>query len=176
MVGDPLDPATQVGSLISDDHLEKVLAAVRRGQEQGATLLTGGERRTDGSLANGRFVTPAVFSGVSDDSDLACDEIFGPVASVFSFEDEDEAVHRANTTPYGLGAGVITADLARAHRVAARLEAGLVWINTYNLTPVELPFGGVKASGLGRENGWAGLEAVTRLKTVMIESGPVEGL
>ncbi len=173
VVGDPLDPATQVGSLISDEHLDKVLAAVRRGQEQGAQLLIGGQRVTDGAMADGRFVTPAVFAGVADDSDLACQEIFGPVASVMSFVDEAEAVRRANATPYGLGAGVITRDLDRAHRVAAQLDAGVVWVNTYNVTPVELPFGGVKASGLGRENGWAGLDAVTRIKTVMVESAPL---
>ena len=176
VVGDPLDPATQVGSLISDEHLDKVLSAVRRGQDQGARLLTGGQRVTDGSMADGRFVTPAVFAGVADDSELACQEIFGPVASVMSFDDEAEAVRRANATPYGLGAGVITRDLDRAHRVAAQLDAGLVWINTYNVTPVELPFGGVKASGLGRENGWAGLDAVTRIKTVMVESAPLGSL
>ena len=176
MVGDPLDPATQVGSLISDEHLDKVLAAVRRGQEQGARLLTGGQRVTDGALADGRFVTPAVFAGVDDDSELACEEIFGPVASVLSFGRRGRGAPRANATPYGLAAGVITRDLDRAHRVAARLDAGLVWVNTYNVTPVELPFGGVKASGLGRENGWAGLDAVTRIKTVMVESAPLDGL
>jgi betaine-aldehyde dehydrogenase len=113
---------------------------------------------------------------VPDDSELSCQEVFGPVAAVFAFESEAEAVRRANATPYGLAAGVITRDLDRAHRVASQLDAGVVWVNTYNVTPVELPFGGVKASGLGRENGWAGLEAMTRVKTVMVESGPLEGL
>ena len=176
VVGDPLDPATQVGSLISDAHLAKVLAAIRRGQEQGAVLVTGGEHLVDGALSRGRFISPAVFDRVADDSDLACDEIFGPVASVLGFRSEHEVVQRANASPYGLGAGVMTRDLDRAHRVAAALDAGLVWVNTYNVTPVELPFGGVKASGLGRENGWAGLEAVTRIKTVMVESAPLDGL
>lgn len=176
VVGDPLDPATQVGSLISDEHLTKVLTAVVRAQEQGARLRTGGTRRADGPLSKGRFVAPAVVDQVADDSELACQEVFGPVAAVFSFDSEEEAVRRANATPYGLGAGLMTRDLDRAHRVAAQLDAGVVWINTYNVTPVELPFGGVKASGLGRENGWAGIEAMTRVKTVMVESGPLEGL
>lgn len=176
VVGDPLDPATQVGSLISDEHLSKVLGAVQRAVEQGARLRTGGTRVTDGALAAGRFVSPAVFDGVPDDSELSCQEVFGPVAAVFSFGSEAEAVRRANATPYGLAAGVMTRDLDRAHRVASHLDAGVVWINTYNVTPVELPFGGVKASGLGRENGWAGLEAMTRVKTVMVESAPLEGL
>lgn len=176
VVGDPLDPATQVGSLISDEHLDKVLHAVRSGVDEGATLRCGGGRRTDGALAKGRFVDPAVFTDVSDDMAIAREEIFGPVASVFSFDDDDEVVQRANATPYGLSAGIITSDVDRAHRLSRVLDAGVVWVNTYNVTPVEVPFGGVKASGLGRENGWAGLEAVTRVKTVLLESGPLEGL
>ena len=176
VVGDPLDPATQVGSLISDDHLAKVLAAIDAGVAGGARLVIGGRRRSDGSLARGRFVEPTVFAEVADDSRLACEEIFGPVASVMRVEDDDEALRRANATPYGLAAGVVTADLDAAHRLAAQLDAGLVWVNTYNVTPVEVPFGGIRASGLGRENGWAGLHDVTRTKTVMIESGPLEGL
>ena len=138
--------------------------------------MVGGRRRSDGSLARGRFVEPTVFAEVADHSRLACEEIFGPVASVMRVEDDDEALRRANATPYGLAAGVVTADLDAAHRLAAQLDAGLVWVNTYNVTPVEVPFGGIRASGLGRENGWAGLHDVTRTKTVMIESGPLEGL
>ena len=104
---------------------------------------------------------------------IAREEIFGPVMSVLAFDGEDEAVARANATPYGLAAGVFTRDLARAHRVIARLDAGTTWINAYNLTPVEAPFGGVKASGLGRENGRAALEHWTRVKSVYVGTGPV---
>ena len=105
---------------------------------------------------------------------IAREEIFGPVACVLDFDDEDEAVARANATAFGLAAGVFTRDLARAHRVTARLDAGTTWINAYNLTPVEAPFGGVKASGLGRENGRAALEHWSRVKSVYVATGPVE--
>lgn len=176
VVGDPNDPATQVGSLISDAHLDKVLSAIASGRSAGATVVTGGGRLTDGPLARGRFVEPTVFTGVTDDMAIATDEIFGPVASVLSFGDDDEVVARANACAYGLAAGVITTDLARAHTLAAGLDAGVVWINTYNVTPVEVPFGGVAASGIGRENGLAGLDAVTRIKTVIIDAAPLEGL
>lgn len=172
VVGDPLDPATQVGSLISDDHLDKVLGAVAAGREQGAVVACGGRRVTAGGLDRGRFVEPTVFTSVTDDMVIATEEIFGPVASVFSFATDDEAVERANASAYGLAAGVITTDLTRAHQLAASLEAGVVWVNTYNVTPVEVPFGGVRASGFGRENGIAGLDAVTRVKTVMVASEP----
>jgi len=165
-----------VGSLISDDHLQKVMAAVAAGSAQGAHIAFGGQRLTTGNLARGRFVQPTVFTSVTDDMSIATDEIFGPVASVFSFASDDEALARANASAYGLAAGVITSDLTRAHRLAGALEAGVVWINTYNLTPVEVPFGGVRASGFGRENGLAGLEAVTRIKTVMVASEAPGGL
>jgi betaine-aldehyde dehydrogenase len=173
-IGDPLDPATQVGALISEAHLQKVLAAVARGRADGARLLAGGERvRVQGCEA-GAFVAPTIFEAAGDDLPLVCEEIFGPVMTLLTFEDEAEVVARANATPYGLAAGVFTRDLACAHRVAARLDAGVVWINTYNVTPVEMPFGGMKLSGLGRENGKAALEAHTQVKSVYVALGDVE--
>jgi betaine-aldehyde dehydrogenase len=167
-VGDPLDPATQVGSLISAEHLQKVLGYIARGRGQGARLVTGGARVTSGDLANGFFVAPTVFDGCHDDMDVVREEIFGPVMTVLEFEAEDEVIARANATPFGLAAGVFTNDLTRAHRVIARLQAGTCWINHYNVTPVELPFGGVKMSGLGRENGRAAIEHYTQLKSVYV--------
>ncbi|GAB4067210.1 betaine-aldehyde dehydrogenase [Ancylobacter sonchi] len=174
VVGDPLDPATQVGALISPPHMEKVLSYIARGRASGARLLTGGYRVIEGGLDRGCFVAPTVFDGCRDDMAIVREEIFGPVMAVLSFEDESEVVARANDTRFGLAAGVFTRDLARAHRVIARLEAGTCWINHYNVTPIELPFGGVKQSGLGRENGKAAVEHYTQLKSVYVNLGPVE--
>jgi betaine-aldehyde dehydrogenase len=173
-IGDPMDPATQVGSLISREHMEMVLAYIERGRAEGARVLVGGRRRTEGTLAKGFFVEPTVFDGCRDDMGIVREEIFGPVMSVLEFEDEDEAVARANATEFGLSAGVFTNDLNRAHRVIARLEAGTCWINHYNVTPIELPFGGVKLSGLGRENGRAAMEHYTQLKSVYVAKGDID--
>jgi betaine-aldehyde dehydrogenase len=173
-VGDPLDPETQVGSLISAEHLDKVLGYIARGRAQGARLLCGGSRLTEGALARGFFVTPTVFDGCRDDMDIVRQEIFGPVMAVLQFSDEEEVVARANDTEFGLSAAVFTHDLTRAHRVIARLQAGTCWINHYNVTPVELPFGGVKLSGLGRENGRAAIEHYTQLKSVYVAMRDVE--
>jgi betaine-aldehyde dehydrogenase len=173
-VGDPMDPTTQVGALISAEHMEKVLGFIARGRAQGARLLTGGARVTSGDLANGCFVAPTVFDGCHDDMDIVRQEIFGPVMSVLEFADEEEVIARANATEFGLAAGVFTNDLTRAHRVIAQLQAGTCWINHYNITPVELPFGGVKMSGLGRENGRAAIEHYTQLKSVYVAMGDIE--
>lgn len=174
VVGDPKDPATHVGAMISAAHMDKVMDYVARGKAAGATLLTGGERLSGGQFDRGAFMRPTIFADVSDDMLIAQDEIFGPVMSVFDFDDEDEVVARANATEFGLAAGLMTRDLSRAHRVAAALQAGTVWVNTYNLTPIEMPFGGVKQSGLGRENGHAAVEFYTRSKSVHVGLGPVE--
>jgi betaine-aldehyde dehydrogenase len=173
-IGDPLDPATQVGALISEDHMGKVLTYIARGKAEGARLVSGGHRVTSGDLANGFFVAPTVFDECHDDMAIVREEIFGPVMSVLEFEDEEEVIARANSTEFGLAAGVFTNDLTRAHRVIARLQAGTCWINHYNVTPIELPFGGVKLSGLGRENGRAAIEHYTQLKSVYVAMGDVE--
>ena len=174
VIGDPVDPRTQVGALISEAHMQRVLAYIARGRAEGARLLVGGERVTAGDLANGFFVAPAVFDACHDDMTIVREEIFGPVMSVLEFDDEEEVIERANATEFGLAAAVFTNDLTRAHRVIARLQAGTCWINHYNITPVELPFGGVKMSGLGRENGRAALEHYTQLKSVYVALGDVE--
>jgi betaine-aldehyde dehydrogenase len=172
-VGDPLDPATQVGALISAEHMQKVLGFIARGRAQGARLVAGGGRLTAGELADGFFVAPTVFDACHDDMDIVRLEIFGPVMSVLEFEREDEVIARANATEFGLAAGVFTNDLTRAHRVIAQLQAGTCWINHYNVTPIELPFGGVKMSGLGRENGRAAIEHYTQLKSVYVALGDI---
>ena len=174
IVGDPLDPRTQVGALISEGHTEKVLGFIARGRAQGARVVTGGGRVTSGALSRGCFVAPTVFDQCHDDMDIVRREIFGPVMSVLEFDDEDEVIARANATEFGLSAGVFTRDLTRAHRVIAQLQAGTCWINHYNVTPVELPFGGVKMSGLGRENGRAAIEHYTQLKSVYVAMSDIE--
>jgi betaine-aldehyde dehydrogenase len=173
-VGDPLDPDTQVGALISAEHMQKVLGLIARGRAQGARLISGGARITHGALGRGCFVAPTIFDACHDDMDIVRQEIFGPVMSVLEFESEAEVLARANATEFGLAAGVFTNDLTRAHRVIAQLEAGTCWINHYNVTPIELPFGGVKLSGLGRENGRAALEHYTQLKSVYVAMADVE--
>jgi len=173
-VGDPLDPETQVGALISAEHMQKVLGLIARGRAQGARLISGGTRITHGALGRGCFVAPTIFDACHDDMDIVRQEIFGPVMSVLEFESEAEVLARANATEFGLAAGVFTNDLTRAHRVIAQLEAGTCWINHYNVTPIELPFGGVKLSGLGRENGRAALEHYTQLKSVYVAMADVE--
>jgi len=173
-LGDPQDPATQMGPLISADHLGKVLAFVERGEAEGGELLTGGRRLTEAPLDRGFFIRPAVFDGCRDDMTIVQEEVFGPLLSVLSFDGDDEVIARANATPFGLAAGVMTRDISRAHRAAAALEAGVVWINSYNMTPVAMPFGGSKQSGIGRENGLAALDFYTERKSVYVNLGRVE--
>ncbi len=169
-LGDPLDEATQMGPLVSAAQMEKVLGYIEGARAEGARLVTGGQRLN----RPGYYVAPTVFADVADEMTIAREEVFGPVMSVLDFDDEDEVVTRANATEFGLSAGVFTHDLTRAHRVIGRLQAGTCWINTYNLTPVEAPFGGVKLSGVGRENGQAAIEHYTQLKTVYVGMGPVD--
>jgi betaine-aldehyde dehydrogenase len=174
VVGDPLDPKTEIGALISKEHMEKVLGFIERGKAEGARLLAGGRRLDQGALASGNFVAPTIFDGCADEMAIVREEIFGPVMAVLSFATEEEVIARANATEYGLAAGLFTRDLARAHRVIARLEAGTCWINHYNVTPIELPFGGAKRSGLGRENGKAAIEHYSQLKSVYVALAPVQ--
>lgn len=170
-LGDPRDPATQMGPVVNAAQMEKVLGYIEIGKKEGARLITGGGRAGPNT---GCFVAPTVFADVTDSMTIACEEIFGPVMAVLDFDDEDEVVARANATEFGLSAGVFTGDLARGHRVVAALEAGTCWINAYNLTPVETPFGGSKQSGVGRENSKAAIEHYTQVKSVYVNLGDVE--
>lgn len=174
VVGDPRRQETQVGALISAGHLDKVLGYIDAGRRAGASILCGGGRAEVPSLPGGFFVQPTIFDGCTDGMSIVREEIFGPVAALLSFQDEDEVIARANQTPYGLAAGLFTKDLARAHRVAHRLEAGICWINNYNITPIEIPLGGTKQSGIGQENSLATLEHYTELKTIYVELSKVE--
>ncbi len=173
-IGDPLDPETHVGALISAEHRDRVLGYIESGKAAGAKILCGGAAPPEPELAAGFFVEPTVFDGCSDDMQIVKEEIFGPVMAVLGFETEDEVVARANDTTYGLAAGVFTRDIQRAHRVVAQLEAGTCWINNYNITPIEMPFGGTKQSGIGRENSLTTLNHYTQLKSVYVEMGDVE--
>ena len=173
-VGDPLDPETTVGSLISREHLDKVMEYIETGKDEGAELVIGGTRAEAPGLGAGNFVMPTVFDRCNDDMTIVKDEIFGPVMAVLTFDNEDDAIARANATDFGLAAGVFTSDLTRGHRVVALLEAGTCWINNYNITPIEVPFGGYKHSGLGRENSLAAIEHYTQRKSVYVEMGDVE--
>jgi betaine-aldehyde dehydrogenase len=172
-IGDPLDPETQMGPLINAAQHEKVLGYIAIGAQEGATLATGGGRPSLQGFEGGYFVEPTIFTGVTDDMRIAREEIFGPVMSVLSFETEDEVIARANDTEFGLAAGVFTRDIKRGHRVIGELQAGTCWINAYNLTPVEIPFGGVKQSGIGRENALAALSHYSQIKSVYVEMGDV---
>lgn len=169
-VGMPLDPATHMGPQAHRQQLDKTLSYVAIGQEEGAELVCGGARIEREGLANGFFVEPTVFAGVTSQMRIAQEEIFGPVAAIMPFDDEDEAVAIANATPYGLAAGLWSGDTGKAHRVAARIEAGMVWVNTYRYIRWSTPYGGVKASGWGRENGLEGLDPFLETKTTIIST------
>ncbi|AFL49267.1 betaine-aldehyde dehydrogenase [Sinorhizobium fredii] len=173
VIGDPMDEATQLGPMVSKAQRDKVLSYVEKGKAEGARLITGGGI-PNAVNSEGTYIQPTVFADVTDEMTIAREEIFGPVMCVLDFDDEAEVVARANATEFGLSAGVFTADLSRAHRVADRLEAGTLWINAYNLAPVEIPFGGSKQSGFGRENSVAALNHYTELKTVYVGMGKVE--
>lgn len=171
VVGDPMDMNTQVGALISTEHLEKVMTAIQGAKASGATLLTGGERLMENGLDKGNFVAPTIFTDCDDSMAHVRDEIFGPVMSVLRFSDEKEVIRRANNTHYGLAAGIFTQNLSRAHRVIHQLEAGICWVNTWGDSPAEMPVGGYKQSGIGRENGVETLTHYTQTKSVLIELG-----
>ncbi len=174
VIGDPMNPGTHVGALISEDHMNRVLSYIDQGRRAGARLVCGGGRYTGPGCTDGYFVEPTVFADCRDDMTIVNEEIFGPVMSVLDFAGEEEVIARANDTPFGLAAGVFTRDIQRAHRTVARLQAGVCWINNYNITPIEMPFGAYKQSGLGRENSLAAIEHYTQLKSVYVEMGDVE--
>lgn len=169
-VGNGLDPATQIGPLVSQQQLERVTGYLRIGRDEGARTISGGERLTSGDLAKGYFVPPTVFTDVKDDMRIANEEIFGPVLTAVPFDDIDEVIRRGNATSFGLGGGVWTRDVSKAHRIAKGLRTGTVWVNCYGAMDVAVPFGGYKMSGFGRESGIQHLDEYLNVKTVWIRT------
>lgn len=165
--GDPLEPKTKFGALVSESQMNKVLGYIEKGKAEGASLVAGGARSEFGS-GKGWFVEPTVFDNVKNDMTIAREEIFGPVLAAITFDDIDEAVREANKTPYGLAAAVWTRDIGKAHRIARRLQAGTVWINTYNNYDPAAAFGGFKMSGYGRELSMHALDSYTQVKSVWV--------
>jgi len=169
-VGNGIDPETQIGPLVSEQQLERVTGYLAIGKQEGARAIAGGDRLTAGPLAQGYFVPPTVFADVRDDMRIAQDEIFGPVVSAIPFENIDEVISRANATPFGLGSGVWTRDVSKAHRLAKAIRAGSVWVNCYQAMDPAVPFGGYKMSGYGRESGLQHLEEYLNVKAVWIKT------
>lgn len=170
VIGDPREMDTNFGPMVSEEQLSIVCSYVEKGISEGARLITGGKRIN----RPGSFMEPTIFANVTDSMTIAREEIFGPVMSVLDFKTEDEVIVRANRTDLGLSGAIFTSDLTRAHRVVHAIDAGSLWINQYNLTPVEVPFGGMKGSGVGRENSRAAIEHYSQLKTVYVGMSRVE--
>jgi aldehyde dehydrogenase (NAD+) len=169
-VGNGLDPNTQIGPLVSQQQLERVSGYLDIGQKEGAKALAGGARLTEGALSKGYFVPPTVFANVQDNMRIAQEEIFGPVISAISFKDSDDLIKRANATTFGLGSGVWTTNVSKAHQVAKSLRAGSVWVNCYQAMDPAVPFGGYKMSGYGRESGKQHVEEYLNVKAVWVET------
>ena len=170
VIGDPQDETTNFGPMVSQRQLDIVLEYFEKAKNEGARLITGGKP----IAGDGFFIEPTVFADVTDDMTIACEEVFGPLMSVLTFDDENEVITRANATEFGLAAGVFTADLSRGHRMVDALDAGTCFINSYNDAPVEVPFGGVKMSGVGRENSKAAITHYSQLKSVFVRMDDME--
>ena len=173
-LGDPMNLETQMGALISAEHLRKVISYIDKAKASGARLICGGNRHKSKQTRDGYFVEPTIFADCEDGSPCVTDEIFGPVMSVLSFENEKEVIGRANDTKFGLAAGVFTQDINRAHRVINQLKAGICWINSWGDSPAEMPVGGYKESGIGRENGPETLKSYTQIKSIFVRLDDIE--
>ncbi len=172
VVGDPLDPKTQIGAVVSESHMEKILSYIDLAKQEGGRLLTGGERvRLEGRCENGYFIKPTIFEGLDYQCRTNQEEIFGPVVTITPFHSEDEVLTMANSTEYGLASTMWTENISRAHRMAEKLDSGIVWINCWLLRDLRTPFGGVKNSGVGREGGSEALDFFTEPKNVCIQYG-----
>lgn len=169
-VGDPLDDKTRIGALISEAHMKKVLGYIDLAKQEGGSILTGGNRvRVPGRCAEGYFIEPTVITGLNERCRTNQEEIFGPVVTLMPFDTEEEVIQYANSTPYGLSATIWTENLTRAHRVAAQIKSGIIWINCWLFRDLRTPFGGMKQSGVGREGGWEALRFFTEAKNVCVK-------
>jgi aminomuconate-semialdehyde/2-hydroxymuconate-6-semialdehyde dehydrogenase len=169
-VGDPMDEKSKQGAIVSKVHFEKVMGCIEKAKEEGGTVLVGGQAvQPEGRCANGWFIQPTVIEGVGPDTVTNQEEIFGPVVTIQKFNTEEEALQLANATQYGLAATIWTSNLTRAHRVGARVESGIIWINCWLLRDLRTPFGGVKNSGVGREGGWEALRFFTEAKNICVQ-------
>lgn len=171
--GDPMLPETNFGALISKEHQDKVMGYIKQGIAEGATLLTGGRCLQPDSAPDGYFVAPTIFTDCRDQMTICREEIFGPVMSVLTFDQEDEVIQRANDSEMGLAAGIFSQNIKRAHRVIHQIQAGICWINAYGNSPVEMPVGGYKLSGTGRENGLETLKSYTQIKSIYVGLQPL---
>ena len=171
-VGDPLDPSTTIGPMVSKAHFDKVMGHIELARNEGGRVLTGGNAvQPPGRCESGWFIAPTVLDGLGPHTRTNSEEIFGPVVTLQAFEDEEEALALANASSYGLAASIFTSDLRRAHRLAAGIDAGLVWVNTWLERDLRTPFGGMKQSGLGREGGQEAMRFFTEAKNVCINLG-----
>ncbi|AIT09589.1 betaine-aldehyde dehydrogenase [Candidatus Francisella endociliophora] len=171
----PLNMKTNLGALISQKHMNLVLDYIQKGKDDGATLITGGNRITSESCKDGYFVEPTIFVDCTDEMTIVKEEIFGPVMSILKFSDEEEVISRANDTKLGLAAGIFTNDIRKAHRVIHQIQAGICWVNAYGASPSEMPVGGYKLSGVGRENGIEALNHYTQTKSIYVGMAKLEG-
>ena len=170
VVSNPQDPKAKLGAVVSKPHMEKILEYVELAKSEGGTVLTGGERvQLEAPYDQGYYIRPTVIEGLAFDCRTNQEEIFGPVVTITPFDTEEEVLMMANSTMYGLSATLWTSDLKRAHRMANELDAGIVWINAWLVRDLRTPFGGVKASGVGREGGWEALRFFTEAKNVFIK-------
>ena len=170
VVGDPRENSSNLGAVVSKQHMEKILSKIEQAKDEGGTVITGGKRlQLDGELKNGYYIEPTIIEGLPADCQTNHEEIFGPVVCMIPFKSEEDVISMANSTRYGLSASIFTSDVSRAHRVAAAIDSGIVWVNTWLLRDLRIPFGGMKSSGVGREGGFNSLQFFTEPKNVCIK-------